>query len=251
MGCVSLPFVVCLCPTYRRPDLLENAIACFERQDYPADRRWLVVMDDSGELANVYEEGWSLWLTFRRFGSLCEKYNAMARAFSDPNATDIYMVWEDDDVYFPNHISAHVDAYVKAGAIGKPAWSKPPYVWTTHPHRFNRSPWVENAAGRFHGSISLTREMFDAVGGWPNTKAPNFDQQFMANMAAIAEPLKPQAPWSYVFRWQDTNAYHGQAFGDDWWDRIPFMTTPQPRDVIVPKLDASAEALFAVWENRK
>ena len=39
----GLPLVACLCPTYRRPSrLLANAIACFEHQDYPAQRRRLI-----------------------------------------------------------------------------------------------------------------------------------------------------------------------------------------------------------------
>jgi Glycosyltransferases involved in cell wall biogenesis len=41
--------ISCLCPTYKRPTLLANAIACFLQQDYdgPAE---LIVLDDAGEL---------------------------------------------------------------------------------------------------------------------------------------------------------------------------------------------------------
>ena len=53
----ELPFVSCLCPTYRRPKLLENSIACFLAQDYPADRRELIVLDDAGELENQTGDG--------------------------------------------------------------------------------------------------------------------------------------------------------------------------------------------------
>jgi hypothetical protein len=242
---MSLPFVVCLCPTYRRPDLLENAIACFERQDYPADRRLLLAEDDSGELPELTQgDNWSILSHARRYGSLCEKYNAMALQPVDAEECDILMVWEDDDVYLPGHISKHVEAYMRSGSIGKPAWCKPPYAWTTHPHEYTNLPYTEQTAGRFHASISLTRQMFDAVGGWPNTKELNFDQQFMAAMDKIAPPLQTTHPWTYVFRWADTGAYHGQAYGDDWWDRIPHETTPQPRDAIVPRLDASAAMLM-------
>ena len=56
----ELPLVSCLCPTYRRPQLLENSIACFLAQNYPADRRELVVLDDAGELQSQTGEGWTL-----------------------------------------------------------------------------------------------------------------------------------------------------------------------------------------------
>ncbi len=49
---MTLPYCVALCPTYRRSKLLENSIACFEAQDYPEDRRELIILDDSGELVD-------------------------------------------------------------------------------------------------------------------------------------------------------------------------------------------------------
>lgn len=250
VGEVTLPFVVCLCPTYRRPTLLENAIACFERQDYPEDSRYLLALDDSGELPITTRTSWGLFSESERFGSICAKYNDMVLSRSIEDAETIFCVWEDDDVYLPGHISSHVEAYTRENALTRPAWAKPIRVWTTHPHEYTREPYTEQTAGRFHASISFNRHMFDAVGGWPDTKAANFDQQFMAAMQAVAEPLRPKHPWTYVFRWADTGAYHGQAFGDDWWDRIPHVTTPQPRTEIVPRLDAGTEKLFReLWER--
>jgi hypothetical protein len=48
----ELPFVSCLCPTYRRPQMMANTIPCFITQDDPADRRELIILDDAGELKN-------------------------------------------------------------------------------------------------------------------------------------------------------------------------------------------------------
>ena len=74
----ELPFVSCLCPTYRRPKLLENSIACFLAQDYPAHRRELIVLDDAGEFQNQTGAGWEIISIPRRFRSLPEKFNALA-----------------------------------------------------------------------------------------------------------------------------------------------------------------------------
>lgn len=241
---MTLPSVICLCPTYRRPRLLENALACFERQDYPRNRSFLLICDDSGELKEqgcFKTDNWSLIVEQQRFPSLSEKYNYMASLFE---SDDLFFVWEDDDVYLPNHISSHVEAFIKSKALGKPAYCKPPYVWTTHPKPFTKGPWVEPADGRFHASLSFTREMFQACGGWPITKAPNFDQQFMAKLAATGPLVVPEPQWSYVFRWADTGAYHGQAFGENWYDMIPSVTGPQRVDYISPKFDDSTVEIF-------
>ena len=53
----ELPFVSCLCPTYRRPQMMANTIPCFITQDYPADRRELIILDDACELQNETGDG--------------------------------------------------------------------------------------------------------------------------------------------------------------------------------------------------
>ena len=66
----ELPFVSCLCPTYRRPQMMANTIPCFITQDYPADRRELIILDDAGDLQNETSEGWQIISIPRRFRSL-------------------------------------------------------------------------------------------------------------------------------------------------------------------------------------
>ncbi|MFN6314612.1 MAG: glycosyltransferase, partial [Planctomyces sp.] len=105
-GLRPLPFVSCLCPTYRRPQMMANTISCFITQDYPADRRELIILDDAGELNNETGDGWQIISISRRFRSLPEKVNALAGLAQG----DILVVWEDDDIYLQHHISTHVRA---------------------------------------------------------------------------------------------------------------------------------------------
>ena len=195
----ELPFVSCLCPTYRRPKLLENSIACFLAQDYPADRRELIVLDDAGELQNQTGEGWQIISIGRRFRSLPEKFNALAGLARG----EILVVWEDDDIYLPHHISSHVNAM--EGHL----WSKPSKVLSDYTGQIQE----EDATGRFHASLAFTRQAFEQVGGWPLTLRGDFDQQLIASLAAIGPPADPfnVAVPGYVFRWSSTGAYHGQA----------------------------------------
>jgi hypothetical protein len=208
----ELPMVSCLCPTYRRPKLLKNSIACFEAQDYPADRRELIVLDDAGELENQTGDGWQIISILRRFRSLPEKFNAIAGLAQG----EILVVWEDDDIYLPHHISSHVVA------MDGHLWSKPSKVLSDYTGQIQE----EDATGRFHASIALTRQAFVQCGGWPLTLRGDFDQQLIARLNTIspaADPCCLAAP-AYVFRWGSTEAYHGQALmrgpeDEGWYDR--------------------------------
>lgn len=222
----NLPFVSCLCPTYLRPSLLENSIACFLAQDYPANRRELVILDDAGQIAPQQGEGWEVISVARRFRSLPEKFNALAGLARG----NVLFVWEDDDIYLPWHITAHVEALAQGG------FSKPSRVLSLYTGTLQE----EDATGRFHASIAFTREAFDAAGGWPLTKRGDFDQQFLARLSQTSVTVDPcrTHPSSYIFRWGSTGAYHGQGLmhgpGDDEW----YFRTPNDdsEDLIRPAL---------------
>ena len=207
------PFVSCLCPTYRRPKLLENSIACFLAQDYSADRRELIVLDDADELQNQTGDGWQIISIPRRFRSLPEKFNALAGLARG----EILVVWEDDDVYLSHHISSHV------AAMDGHLWSKPSKVLSDYTGEIQE----EDATGRFHASLAFTRRAFEQVGGWPMTLRGDFDQQLIARLNSIGpagDPCLSAAP-SYVFRWSSTGAYHGQALmrgpdDEQWYQRV-------------------------------
>jgi hypothetical protein len=85
----------------------------------------------------------------------------------------------------------------------------------------------EDATGRFHASLTFRREAFERIGGWPLTKRGDFDQQLIARLTAIEAPGDPcqlDSP-SWIFRWAQTNAYHGQAFmrgpeDEGWYERV-------------------------------
>jgi len=68
------PFFVCLCPTYGRPRMVQNAVACFLAQDYPVDRRRLLILDDAGQIPAQKGDGWEVFSMSERFESLPAKY---------------------------------------------------------------------------------------------------------------------------------------------------------------------------------
>lgn len=231
------PFVSCLCPTYRRPRLLENSIACFLAQDYPADRRELIVLDDAGELENQTGDGWQIISIPRRFRSLPEKFNALAGLARG----EILMVWEDDDIYLTHHIRSQV------AAMDGNSWSKPSTVLSLYTGEVRE----EEATGRFHASLAVSRTAFEQCGGWPLTLRGDFDQQLIARLNSIGKPGDPcmtNKP-GYVFRWGSTGAYHGQAMmrGPDdetWYDNPPSTSVVQHGSTLMPKMDHETSATY-------
>ena len=183
-------------------------------QDYPVDRRELIVMDDAGELENQTGDGWQIISIPRRFRSLPEKFNVLAGLAEG----EILVVWEDDDIYLPHHISSHVNAM--EGHL----WSKPSKVLSDYTGQIQE----EDATGRFHASLAFTRQAFEQVGGWPLTLRGDFDQQLIARLNTIGpagDPCHLATP-AYIFRWGSTGAYHGQAMmqgpnDENWYERVP------------------------------
>jgi hypothetical protein len=224
--------------------LLANAVACFLAQDYPATARELIILDDAGDHADQQGPGWRLVSIARRFPTLPEKFNALASLARG----EIFVVWEDDDIYLPWHLSSHV------AALTHGQFSKPSRVLSLYTGR----PEVEAGTYRFHGSLALTRRAFEAVGGWPVTRRADFDLQMIDRLAAYEPPVDPceAAPPAYVFRWLSTRAYHGQfrmrsPADETWYDRCrqPRPSPSQPLGELNPQFDEETLAIMRSHAN--
>jgi hypothetical protein len=174
-----------------------------------------------------------------RFTSLPEKFDKIAFEAGG----EILVVWEDDDIYLPWHVSSHVTA-MQSGA----RYSKPSRVLSTYPGHLV----TEEAAGRFHASIAFRWNLFNQVRGWPLTKRADFDQQFMSILGTAAgetaDPCRTARP-SYCFRYGSTQAYHGQHFmrspdDEGWYDRVP--REPGNRSLkLYPQFDDETNSVYA------
>lgn len=244
----ELPFIACLCPTFRRPSiLLNNVVACFLNQTYPSNRRKLVVLDDSGELDESSKgENWSVISLNERYPSLPEKYHALVEMAGDD--VDAYCIWEDDECFLPRHIEAH------AMCLKTHAWSQPLFVYMS----MEMGPILKISTGRFHSSIAFTRKAYEATGGWPLTKRPDFDLQLISNLQAMFGPPGNTCDFfgtTYVYRWASTMSYHGQDFmrnpqgqyiqNEDWWDLAASVTPQGYGRKIVPDLDQETRLLYS------
>ncbi len=205
----NLPFISCLCPTFRRPRLLQNAIACFLAQDYPNDRRELIILDDDGAYTTQHSLGTSGYYQVvsvpTRYSSLTAKYNALASLAKG----DVFAVWEDDDIYLPWHL--RINANCMGGSKEIPWLSKMSKIYSTYGNKLQ----IENSQGRFHASLVFNRSAYNIVGGWPNTKRADFDQQLiqsLQNNVSVCDPIQNGVKPSYCFTWETSQDYHGQSF---------------------------------------
>lgn len=212
--------ITAICPTYRRPKLLANSLAYWLAQDYDPAKRQLVILDDGQTFDTCYGPSWQLFSSSARFPSITDKFNTLLELMGK---TDAVLVWEDDDTYLPSYVSKH------AAVFQKSLYSKPSRVLSDYPGHLIE----ERADGRFHSSIGFRIELLKTVGGWPDTKRADFDQQFMANLRQAAlehDPVNgigdpwPTGPIPFVFRWHTGHA-HGQSTMDKgpadetWYDR--------------------------------
>lgn len=180
--------VACLCCTYGRPHLLPEAIESFLRQTY--EPRELIILDDAGQYTGCV----SRWPNVKvvsipyRFATLGEKRNACA-ALASPG-TDLYAVWDDDDIYLPRHLELAVAALATANAdIVIPSVL---FVCDNSKLALKRNRHI------FHGSWVFRRSMFIRC-PYPAMQSGQ-DQAMLAKMRAERAKVVYTSEPTYIYR---------------------------------------------------
>jgi glycosyltransferase involved in cell wall biosynthesis len=200
-----LPFVSCVCPTYGRAPhylhLLEEAVESFVRQDYPLDRRELLVLNDcAAQELTCDAPGVRVLNLSVRSPSLGGKYNQGIREAKG----ELLCTWEDDDISLPNRISLSVRR------IGKADYFNPRAYWYLHSGGIVH----EQNTGYAHNASLFTRAAWERVGGYPQVSGPQdaaMDGRLRALGRTVDGPLLPDESY-YIYRW-DVSDLHlsGQA----------------------------------------
>lgn len=243
--------IAALMPTYRRPRLVANALACFLAQTH--DDKRLLIADDSGELAPQQGEDWEV-VQLPRQPSLPAKYNLMARIALEKWNPDAFAVFEDDDVYFAYYITNHAAALT----LSPYGWSHCSWAWTDGSGGGPSGALRPEPTGhaRLHGGLAISRALFNRIGGWPNTRRMDFDLQMLARLRSISPPNDPCqfGPSQYYFRWASTAHPHSQAYctgpsDEDWLTKaqaaIDFQQGTSICPItIAPQMDAETQSLY-------
>lgn len=246
-----VPYLSCICCTYARPQFLREAVECFLRQDYPADRCELIVVDDCGQY--LPQDHWEpkRWFTIsspQRALTIGEKRNASA-AFASPQV-DAYVVWDDDDLYLPHTLQAH------AAALTQAPWSLPSLAWNIAP---DGGLQLKKTGGLFHAAWAFSREAFHKVRGYPWMQSGQ-DQAIAARLRGCrfsrCDPIELGYPPFFMHRWKrakkEPGSYHLSCVSKvDGYERLASLMHTGPKLPIDPGWDQDYAALAArAWETR-
>ncbi|WDI40525.1 glycosyltransferase [Bremerella sp. P1] len=193
-----------LCCTFRRPHTLGQLVESFLRQDYPAELRELVILDDAGQYENQAGDGWRLVSIPRRFRSLGEKRNACA-ALASPDVEGV-LIADDDDIYLPHWFRA------TAEALSQAEWSRPGLVLLEHGDGLKE----HDTAGLYHGGWAFRKTAFDRVRGYgPHNNGEDQELAGRLNEAGVTafDPCELNDPF-YIYRY-DNCSYHLSYMDDN------------------------------------
>lgn len=232
--------ILCLCATYGRPKLLANAVACFERQNYPADKRFLLICDDAGQYGTIDVPNFAIISTPMRFPSMPAKYNAML-ASANVRDWDAVAIWDDDDIYLPDHLANHAEQLAAHG------WSYPKQLYAAM-DTFR----VENANGNHWAMCAFRRDFIERNNGWEEVPFAAWDHHFLRQMESHGPPGRSDKI-SFVFRWGSTGHPHLQNFitgpmATDAYQRMP-LADGRFIENFQPELDAETAAILERYVN--
>jgi hypothetical protein len=231
--------LVAICPTYRRPKLIPNVLALWEMQDYPEDQRHLVILEDGGSFDSQVGKNWTLLTSPERFPTLGLKFGALCDFAITIMKADGIVVWEDDDVYLPHHLSAAADT-LKNNDVSCSS--------VVLSDDGGKGLHDASAIGRHHGAWSFTSDAYIRSGGYPKESSPPFDFSFLQRLknagCSIGDPRKNHKN-SYIYRWMTSGYTNGSAFGNQIHERTEKTHTYSycPGDVI-PEIDKLTAEYF-------
>ena len=157
----ELPYISVCLPTYKRKEFLQEFLWCYLRQDYPKDRRELIILDDADQYQPFVDEKENIKLvsTKTRFPTLGEKRNAFISLMNENS--EFMFIADDDDLYYPYWISSmmlageHADIIVPAMMI---EWR-----WETCPQYRYGTGW-----GFHHAASAFRKTAFLELKGYPH-----------------------------------------------------------------------------------
>lgn len=110
--------LLAMCITWNRPELLGRSIHCFLQQTDKNAR--LFVLDDAGQYQSQEHERWTLFSTDKRYPTMGQKRNVLLEmALKQYPQIGGFMLWDDDDVYFPHA------AKCVSRALEQKCWAQP------------------------------------------------------------------------------------------------------------------------------
>jgi glycosyltransferase involved in cell wall biosynthesis len=157
--------VSCLCLTYGRPFLLEEAVESFLRQTWNGPKE-LIILNDHPDQELVFKYPKVVVANRKtRLPTLGEKRNLSVELAR----YEYLLPWDDDDVHLPWRIEETMH-----GLEGRDFF-KCPQVWQTNRGVFENN--VQDDDFAYHATAAYSRTLFEQIGGYPHMNGGE-DQEF-------------------------------------------------------------------------
>ena len=186
--------VSCICPTFARPHLLEEAIESFLRQDYTGPKELIILNDLDLQTLHIRHPEILCVNVKKRFRTLGEKYNAAFALAS----YDVYFPWDDDDIHLPQRISFSLER------LGDGEFYQPRLAYYKVDSMIRAGCHASSSSGCWR------RSLFLRIGGF-SAMDTGLDQDFDRKAGVQSSPIEPHEATLY-YRWGETRTYHAS-----WW----------------------------------
>jgi hypothetical protein len=189
----DFPPVSCICPTYDRLELVEEAIFSFLQQDYRGQKELIVINDNPAQTLVFDHPEVKIFNLPWQFRSETEKRNA-AVAFCSHG---LIFVWDVEDIYLPHRLSFSVENFDETAGFFKLAEA---FVWAN-----GRLSGLQKSV--FHNGSCWSRARFDQLRGYDYMVDYGYDQalehQFGAKEGQSTVPGAIDPTHVYcIYRWQ-------------------------------------------------
>ena len=199
--------VSCLCLTYGRPLLLEEAVESFLRQTWKGPKE-LIILNDHPDQELVFEQPEIVVAnTKSRLPSLGGKRNLSVELAK----YEYLLPWDDDDVHLPWRIEETM-----RGLEGR-HFFKCPQVWQTNAGRFEDQ--IQDDDFAYHGAAAYSRRIFEQIGGYSFINGGE-DQEFEGALRLGANTRQywnvvrlPLERVFYIYR-RSHGSYHASGVDD-------------------------------------
>ena len=199
---MNYPFISCKCITYGRVSTLEESIESFLKQDYPADKCELIIVNDYPLQTLIFDHPQVKIVNLdKTFETIGEKENYATELCQG----DIICQWDDDDVALPHHLQ-NVAKYM-TDDVNIIHWE---VGVLCHITGIEQVGWIGNSG------IVFRKSAWKAIGGHPLENA-GYDMTFIERLhkhggRLFAKPPKEEASWFYMW---GGRGYHMSGEGTD------------------------------------
>lgn len=194
------PFISCLCPTFGRTHLLEEAMQSFLDQTYQG-RKELIILNDFDQQELVFDHPEVRVInTKERYPTMGEKRHATVEAAN----ADFLTTWDDDDIMLPWHIERMWECYEDHRETAPQGVVEGRYFF------HNAADFLSLRNRKQPGVVLFSKDNYYPSGGYRPMNSGQ-DAELVRDMRIGVEVKRSV---SYIYRW-GTGMYHLSGTGRD------------------------------------